>query len=199
MNKSRVGMAGRMLLLCGLAGMLFTSAMAADDTTAGAPAKDVPTNVVDIKPAESSGPAASVSVNPQTIPPEEVVLKNRKIAEQLAREEWFDKVADANPRLVAAVCAHPHAATILAAHKHLAAIADADHLLCRRLTRWSDATEVLLRNADCDRVVQLDPEGIYWAIERRPAYARLLAGHQMFYKMMNDNPDLGRVIAQHMW
>src|SRR5277367_3208828 len=109
MKKSRWGIAGRMLLLCTLAGTAWSAALAADGTTTGAPTKDNPTNVVDIKPAASSS-TTSVGLSPQTIPLESAVRKSRTIAAQLARDVWFDKMADANPRLVAAVCSHPRAA-----------------------------------------------------------------------------------------
>ena len=99
MKKSRWGIAGRMLLLCTLAGAAWSPAFAADGTTTGAPTKETPTNVVDIKPA-TSAPTNNVGLNPQTIPLESVVRKSRTIAAQLARDVWIhDKIADANPRL----------------------------------------------------------------------------------------------------
>lgn len=135
---------------------------------------------------------------PATVPAEEVVYKSSFIARQLAREDWFDKAAAANPRLVAAVCSHAWAANIVAKHRHLAAIADADPYLCRRLTQWPEATFNLLRNPQADHVIERDPQGIYYAIAKRPSVARLVAGHQQFYHMVEQNPDLGNFIIAHM-
>lgn len=180
MNQARRGMALQLLLACALTAGVTPASQAVDGTGSGGSA------------ATSSGLA------PQTIPALKV-LKSRTVAAQLANDLWFDKTAAASPELVAAVCAHPRSATILAAHPHLDAIATVDPMLCRRLTRWHCATEVLLRNPHLDRVVELDPDGMIWAIERRAAYARVLAGHNLFYKMTADNPELGRVVAQHMW
>jgi hypothetical protein len=145
-----------------------------------------------------SGAGTSAGLAPQSVPKADEVLKSHTCAVQLAKNAWFDKMAEADPTLVAAVCTDMRAATILAGHKHLDKIADADHFLCRRLTQYHTATERLLRNAHADRVIELDPQGIYWAMDRRPAYARLLSGHVFFYKMVSDNPELGRVVASHI-
>jgi hypothetical protein len=189
MNKARRGMALQLLLACALSAGILPASQAADGTASGG--SGAASNAADLS---SSGSGLA----PHTIPAAKV-LKSRTVAAQLANDIWFDKIAAASPELVAAVCAHPRSATILASHPHLDAIANADPMLCRRLTQWNSATEVLLRNPHLDRVVELDPEGMYWAIERRAAYARVLAGHCLFYKMTADNPDLGRVVAQHMW
>jgi hypothetical protein len=148
--------------------------------------------------SNSAGSSAAAGSNQHEYGNGDVVRTSRTAAVQLARDVWFDKIAAANPSIVATVCNDPKAATVLAAHPHLGKVADADHLLCRRLTRWHTATEVLLRNPQLDRVVELDPQGMYWAMDRRPAYARVLSGHVLFYKMVSDNPELGSVVASHM-
>jgi hypothetical protein len=148
--------------------------------------------------SNSAGSSAAGGMNAHEYGAGDVVGTSRTAAVQLVRDVWFDKIAAANPSIVAVVCNDPKAATILAAHPHLGKVADADHLVCRRLTRWNSATEVLLRNPYLDHVVALDPQGIYWAMNRRPAYARVLAGHVMFYRMVAENPELGSVVASHM-
>lgn len=156
-------------------GQLTTGGALADDTTSGA-----------------------TTLQPQSVPRAEKIRKSSTIAGQLAKAEWLDKAAEADPAIIASICAHSSTATILARHKHLGAIAQIDPYVCRRITRWDRATEVLLRNPDLDEVVKKDPQGIYNAIIRRPSYARLIAGHEKFYTMVDNNPDLGRVISEHM-
>jgi hypothetical protein len=136
-------------------------------------------------------------LGPAQLPPDYKLGTSGTLAVQLARDPWFDKAAQANPALVQAVCENRKAATILASHHHIAQIVEADPLLCRRLTRWHTATEALLRNPYADIVIEADPQGIYWAMARRPAYARVLAGHVFFYKMVADNPDIGRIVANY--
>ena len=138
------------------------------------------------------------ALTPDTIPSEAKIRKDRYIAYRLAKYRWLDKAAAYNPKIIAAICAHSGPAKLLAKHPHLAAIADADHYLCRRLTRWKGATQKLIRNPGCGHVIGLDPEGIYSAIATYPQVARLLARDPQFEEMMAANPDLGRVIAQHM-
>jgi hypothetical protein len=137
-------------------------------------------------------------MTPQSVPSPEVVLKDQSIAYRLAKANWLPIAAHANPRLIAAICAHPGPAKVLAKHRHLDRIADADHYLCRRLTRWPDSTQKLIRNKYCDKVIALDPEGIYVAMERNPQVACLLARHPNFNQMMYYNSDLGNQIARHM-
>lgn len=142
--------------------------------------------------------ALKAGLPPQALPCLEKVRKSRTIARQLAKDEWLDRIAAAYPPIIEAICEHPDAAALVAAHPHIAQIADVDHYLCRRLTRWHHATEVLLRNPHADHVITLDPQGIYWAIERRPAYGRLLAGHAQITGMINYDPNIGRVLTEHM-
>src|SRR6185437_10697197 len=82
---------------------------------------------------------ATAGLPPQSVPAPQVVLKSRTAAMELAHNIWFDKMAEANPGLVAAVCANQKAADIIAGHPHLDKIADADHFLCRRLTKYHTA------------------------------------------------------------
>jgi hypothetical protein len=127
------------------------------------------------------------------------IRKSRRVAYMMARYEWLDKVAEADPLIIAAICERPGPARILAQHRHIDKLAEADHYLCRRLTRWKGAAEQLVRNMKCDRVIALDPEGIYYAMDRDPHIATVLAGHVRFDEMMMTNPDLGRAIAQHSY
>ena len=119
------------------------------------------------------------------------------IAYKMAKDPWIDKMALADPSIVEAICGHPGPARVLAKHRRIAEVAEADHYLCRRLTRWNGATYALIRNRRADKVIQLDPEGIYRAINRDPKVARLLAKHMMFNQMIVETPDLGRVVAEH--
>lgn len=149
---------------------------------------------------ESSGEAAlrqPMKTNASTPSPERI-RRDKWIAYRLTKYVWLDKAAAADPRILAAICEHPGPAKKLAQHRHLAALADADHYLCRRLTRWQGATEKLIRNKECDHVIALDPEGIYFAMDRNPSVARLLARDPQFCEMIDQNPDLGRAISQHM-
>lgn len=145
-----------------------------------------------------SAPISSNTVITTSGPTAEKIRKSRRIATQMAKYEFLQQVAEANPQVLAAICMHAGPARILARHRHLDKLADADHYLCRRLTRFRRATDVLIQNPHVDRVIQLDPEGIYIAIARDPGVARILTSHRMFDEMVNQNPDLARVIAQHM-
>jgi hypothetical protein len=119
-------------------------------------------------------------------------------ARRLAKYHWLDKVAESNPGLIQAIAAHHTAAIILANHPRLGAIAEADHYLCRYLTRWKDVARAMVQNGEADQVVALDPEGIYRVIKRDKATARRLARNPMFDQMVNENPDLGKLIATYM-
>ena len=138
------------------------------------------------------------SVDPQDVPSPEKIRRDRWIAYRLANYRWLDRAAAYNPRIIAAITAHSGPARILAEHPHLAAIADADHYVCRRLCRWKGATQKLIRNKSALHVISLDPEGIYEAIRTKPQVARLLARDPRFADMIANNPDLGRVITDHM-
>lgn len=123
---------------------------------------------------------------------------SRLTAIQMAKENFFDVTAAADPELVSEVCRYKHAAEIIAAHRRISQIADADHYLCRRLTRWPSAAAIMIANPNVEHVLTLDPQGVYYAIEREPALSRELARHVMFQDMLTQNPDLGRVVAANM-
>lgn len=97
------------------------------------------------------------------------------LAYRLAKAPWLDKVVEADPRIVAAICSHPGPAKQLAQHHHLDKIAESDHYLCRRLTQWNGATEKLVRSKFADKVIALDPQGMVFALNRNPKYMRLIA------------------------
>lgn len=120
------------------------------------------------------------------------------IAYRMARDPWIDKACAADPTLVAAICAHPGPAKLLAKHRHVAAIAEADHYLCRRLTRWGGATWALIKNKWAGEVITKDLQGIYWAIDRNRRVARVLSRHPMFNQMVVENPELGKFISRYM-
>lgn len=128
----------------------------------------------------------------------EKIRKSWRVAYMMARYEWLDQVAAANPRVLEAICSRPGPAKRLAKHKHLDKLADADHYLCRRITRWKSATNQLVLNPKADHVITLDPQGIYYAIDRDPHIATMLARHRSFDNMAVQNPDLVRQIDQHV-
>lgn len=146
----------------------------------------------------NSMPVAPV-LTPQTLPPVEKIRKDKWTAYKMAKVIWLDKVAQANPQIIEAICSHPGAAKILAQHRHLDKIAEADHYLCRRLCRWRGATEKLLRNKYCDKVIALDPQGMYLDLKNHPKDARLLTKSTMFNQMIDENPDLGKELSKHMY
>jgi hypothetical protein len=87
---------------------------------------------------------------------------------------------------------------LLAKHPRLGQIAEADHYLCRRLTRWKDVARKLVANPQADKVIALDPEGIYRAVKKDRRIARNLARNPMYYRMIGENPDLGRLLSTYM-
>ncbi len=126
------------------------------------------------------------------------VRKDWRIAYRLASDPWLYKAAASDPAIIAAICEHPGAAKRLAKNRHIGELAECDHYLCRRLTRWSGSTWALVRNPQADKVIALDPEGIYRAIDKNPSVAHALSKNIMFNQMISENPDLGKVIAIHM-
>lgn len=126
------------------------------------------------------------------------IRKDWWIAYKLAGDPWLYKTAAADPSILEAICEHPWAAQRLAKNRHLGDLAECDHYLCRRLTRWYSATWALVKHPQADRVIALDPEGIYRAIDRDPSVASALAKNVMFNQMVTENPDLGKFIALHM-
>lgn len=126
------------------------------------------------------------------------IRKSYRLAYVMAKYEWLDKISAADPRVLAAICERPGPAAVLARHRHIDKLAASDHYLCRRLTRWKRATDNLVHNPKADQVINLDPQGIYFAIDRDPHVATLLASHTMFDNMVTSNPDLARAFDQHM-
>ena len=124
--------------------------------------------------------------------------RDGKAARKLARVHWLDRVAASNPRIIEAITSDKKAAEILAQHPRLGAIADSDHYVCRRLTRWREVARKLASNGQACRVIALDPAGIYEAVRRDRKIVRILSKNPMFDQMIVDNPDLGRVLAQYM-
>jgi hypothetical protein len=126
------------------------------------------------------------------------IRKSRRIAYTMAKYEWLDKVAASNPEVLEAICERSGAARILAQHRHLDKMADVDHYLCRRITRWKNATNQLIKNPKAAHVINLDPEGIYYAIDRDPHVGTVLSTHVRFDEMLEFDPQLGHVLDQHM-
>lgn len=150
-----------------------------------------------LRPAAEAVTTTTAAPAPHTVTVQKI-RKSRRIAYMMAKYEWLDKVAAANPQVLEAICERPGAARLLAQHRHIDAMADADHYLCRRITRWKDAATQLALNPKAPHVINLDPEGIYYAIDRDPHIGTLLASHVRFDEMLEFNPDLGRVMDQHM-
>ncbi|MBI2810045.1 MAG: hypothetical protein HYX67_04355 [Candidatus Melainabacteria bacterium] len=126
------------------------------------------------------------------------VRSDRRTAVQMAKYHWLDKVAESDPGIIAAITTHYTAALELAKHPRIGEIAEADHYLCRRLTKWKTVARRLAKNGEADKVVALDPEGMYRAIRRDKATARRLVKNPMFDQMVYDNPDLGKLVAAYM-
>lgn len=126
------------------------------------------------------------------------VRKDRKAAKRLAKYQWLDKSADANPMIIEAITMHKSAAKILAKHPRLAHIAEADHYTCRRITKYKPAARLLAANGDVKEVAALDPEGLYDAIKRDKKIIRILSRNPIFDQMIVENPDLARVISKYM-
>lgn len=121
-----------------------------------------------------------------------------RTAHAMAKYHWLDKVAEADPGVVAAICHHYWAALTLAQHPRIGEIAQWDHYTCRRLTKWKTVARMLAKNGECAKVVAYDPEGIYRAIKRDKTLARMLMTNPQFDQMIAENPDLGVLIAQYM-
>lgn len=126
------------------------------------------------------------------------IRRDRKAANAMARYHWLDRAAMANPQLIESIADFHSASMLLAQHPRLGEIAEADHYLCRRLTRWKDVARKLAVNPECDRVIARDPEGIYRAIKNDRSLARILARNPMFHRMIGENPDLGKLLSTYM-
>lgn len=116
----------------------------------------------------------------------------------MASYHWLDRAAQANPQLIESITDYHSAALILVKHPRLGDIAEADHYLCRRLTRWKDVARKLAVSPQADRVIACDPEGIYRAVKNDRSVAKLLARNPMFHRMIGENPDLGRLLSTYM-
>lgn len=126
------------------------------------------------------------------------IRHDKATAVRMANYRWLDKMAAADPGLVAAICTYEKAAKLLANHPHLDKIAEADHYTCRRITKWKSAARILTANPKALEVVTLDPEGIYRAIKADRTIARRLSKNFFFDQMIVQNPDLGKFIANNM-
>ncbi len=181
--------------LVALIAVATISPVSAQDATTGTTTNTSTVLKPSLKTEASSSSAGTITLSPVRI---EKIRKSKRVATQMAKYEWLDKVAAADPSILAAICEHPGPAKLIAKHRHLNKLAEADHYLCRRLTRFPGATKALIHATYCDYVVALDPEGIYFAIARDPHVGTVLSSHTMFDEMVMTNPDLARVIAQHM-
>ncbi len=128
----------------------------------------------------------------------ERIKRDYFLAYRMARNPYIDKVIEADPRIVAAICTHPGPAKQLAKHRHLDKIAESDHYLCRRLCQWEGATQKLIRNPMADKVIALDPQGFAFAMNRKPEYARLIARHPMFNNLADISRDMPHEMAKHI-
>lgn len=139
-----------------------------------------------------SGSQGTKSIRPNRL------RHDRKAANAMARYHWIDKAALADPQLIESITDFHSAAMILAKHPRLGEIAEADHYLCRRLTRWKSVARTLAVNPQADKVIALDPEGIYRAVKNDLRLAKLLARNPMFHRMITENPDLGKFLSTYM-
>lgn len=190
--------------------VLITSLIAALNMVAFAPAfaqSDTTTDNGTPLRGPAATPPSAMTTEPSVAVPADPPLhsvtaqkirKSRRLAYVMAKYHWLDKVAASNPEVLAAICERPGAARILAQHRHIDAMADVDHYLCRRITRWKGATNKLIRNPKAAHVINLDPEGIYYAIDRDPHVGTVLALHVRFDEMLEFDPQLGHVLDQHM-
>lgn len=149
-------------------------------------------------PCHADEPALKPAINSNNTVSASKIRHDKGTAVRMAGYRWLDKMAAADPSLVAAICTYEKAAKILAAHPHLDKIAEADHYTCRRLTKWKSAARILTANPKALEVVTLDPEGIYRAIKADRSIARRLSKNFFFDQMIVQNPDLGKFIAGYM-
>lgn len=141
---------------------------------------------------ELPGNASTEAITPDRI------KKDYWLAFRMAKYPYLEKVAEADPRIIAAICTHSYPARELAMHRHLDKIAEVDHYLCRRLCQWEGATQKLLRNPHADQVIALDPQGMAFAMNRKPEYARLIARHPMFNNLADTSRDFPREMTKHI-
>lgn len=128
----------------------------------------------------------------------ERVRKDVGCAKRLAQYRWVDRMAMADPSIVAAICSYSASAKLLAKHPHIGNIAEADHYFCRRLTKWRGAARALVSNPEAYKVIARDPEGIYRAIKNDRSIAKILSKNMHYEQMIVENPELGKVLARYM-
>lgn len=148
--------------------------------------------------SSNAAPAKTAAAEEKPTTRRERIRKDSRIAWRMAGDPMLYKIAAADPSILEVICDHPLAAWRVARNRHLGELAECDHYLCRRLTHWRMSTWALVKNPQADRVIALDPEGIYRAINRDPGVAHALAKNIQFNQMVTENPDLGKFIAQHM-
>ncbi len=176
-------------------------AASAEDASAASTGSQTPAlhGQLDNPPSPAAAGNQQVSApEPQQPTRSNKIKVDRLIAYRLARDPWLYKSAAADPSVLESICKYAGAAKLLAKNRHIGDLAESDHYLCRRLTRWRGATLELVKNPQADRVIALDPEGIYRAIDLHPSIAYTLAKNIMFHQMITENPDLGKFIASHM-
>ena len=177
-----MALAGKKILLAGLATLMTLGFAQVSNAADEQPALRGP----------MPGAATTAAITPERI------KKDYWIAYRMAKYEWLDKVVEADPRIVAAICTHAFPAAVLAKHRHLDKIAEADHYTCRRLTQWENATQKLIRNPNADKVIALDPQGMAFAMNRKPEYARLIARHPAFNNLADISRDFPREMTKHI-
>lgn len=177
-----MALADKKILLAGLASML---------TLGFAQVSQAQTATPELR-SSIPGTATTTAISPER------VKRDYWLAYRLAKNLWFDKIAEADPRIVAAVCQHKAAAKCLAHHRHLDKIAEADHYLCRRLTQWEGATQIMLRSPYADKVIALDPQGMAFALNRKPEYGRIIARHPAMENLANLDRDFPRELQKHI-
>ncbi len=153
-------------------------------------ASDEPPAQPQLKPAIKNGSGTVYSPSH--------LRKDVGACKKLASLRWFDRVALAQPEVVASITSYSSSATILAQHPHIDKIAEADPYLCRRLTKWRSAGRALARNSRAYKVIARDPEGIYRAIKNDRSYAKLLSKNPYFNQMVVENPELGKVLSRYL-
>lgn len=208
-------------LLASLLGVLLTAApvgaeSAASQTSQGQiPAGSSPVSQSAVSQSSVSQSSVSQNASSQSAAPPQLrpglnsknsaktitpnrIRRDRGTANTMARYHWLDRAAQADPQLIESITEYHFSAMLLAKHPRLGEIAEADHYLCRRLTRWKDVSRALASNPHADRVIALDPEGIYRAIKNDRRLPKRLAKNPMFHRMISDNPDLGKLLSTYM-
>lgn len=156
-----------------------------------------------LRPGLSAGSVQTNSTKPNSTESTKAIIpyrmrKDRSAANSMARYHWLDRAAEANPQLIESITDFHSAAKILFKHPRLGDIAEADHYLCRRLTRWKDVARQLAFSPQADRVIALNPEGIYRATKNDRRLGKILARNPMFHHMIGENPDLERLLSTYM-